>query len=219
MATRDQATRERILDKAAALFAERGYQHVTVREICDAARANVAAVNYHFGDKLALYRQVVDSAIATMKETSELTVAAGRGALPEEQLRAYVRVFLGRVTTSGPPSWIHKLMAHEMKEPSELFELVIREIVEPRLRYVASVVSALSGWAPEDARVMRIVAGLQGQCLIYGPLLRFAPASWKHVVRDIDAAADHITAFTIAGIRTMSSDGASDPAGSAATLA
>ena len=204
MAARDQATRDRILAKAAALFADRGYKHVTVREICDAARANVAAVNYHFGDKLGLYRSVVEAAIATMKHTSELTMDAGRGATPEDQLRTYVRVFLQRVTTSGRGSWIPKLMAHEMEDPSELFDLVIREVIEPRLRYIATIVSAISGWPADDARVMRTVASLQGQCLIYGrPLPRVAPVGWKEVARDIDAAADHIAAFTIGGIRGL----------------
>jgi len=40
--------RERILDEAEALFAERGYYAVTVREITQAARCNLASVNYHF---------------------------------------------------------------------------------------------------------------------------------------------------------------------------
>ena len=55
MRTRDRETRERVLRSAAQLFADRGFKKVTVREICRAARANVAAVNYHFGDKGGLF--------------------------------------------------------------------------------------------------------------------------------------------------------------------
>ena len=51
---RDAATRARLLAAAGRLFADRGFKKVTVREICRAARANVAAINYHFGDKLGL---------------------------------------------------------------------------------------------------------------------------------------------------------------------
>ena len=47
-------TRQRLIDAAATLFADRGFQNVTVREICKASTANVAAVNYHFGDKAGL---------------------------------------------------------------------------------------------------------------------------------------------------------------------
>ena len=76
MAAGDQATRRRILDHAAALFAERGFEKVTVREICRDARANVAAVNYHFGGKRSLYLAVVESAIAIMRETNELSISS-----------------------------------------------------------------------------------------------------------------------------------------------
>ena len=51
-------TRERILDQAEILFAQKGYQAVSVREITTAARCNLAAVNYHFGNKENLYLEV-----------------------------------------------------------------------------------------------------------------------------------------------------------------
>jgi len=54
----DQETRGRLLAAAARLFAERGFAKVTVRDICRRARANVAAVNYHFGSKDALFEAV-----------------------------------------------------------------------------------------------------------------------------------------------------------------
>ena len=50
----DRETRDRLLKSAERLFADRGFRNVTVREICRAAHANVAAVNYHFSDKLGL---------------------------------------------------------------------------------------------------------------------------------------------------------------------
>jgi TetR/AcrR family transcriptional regulator, regulator of cefoperazone and chloramphenicol sensitivity len=59
----DTETRERLLSTAERLFAERGFSKVTVREICRSARANVAAVNYHFSGKQGLYDEVVRTAI------------------------------------------------------------------------------------------------------------------------------------------------------------
>src|SRR5271167_3458241 len=59
-------TRRRLLNVGAELFAEHGFNHVTVREICQAAGANVAAVNYHFRDKLGLYKEVVETAAEAM---------------------------------------------------------------------------------------------------------------------------------------------------------
>jgi len=56
-------TRERILTAAARLFAERGFEGATLREITEAAQANLAAVNYHFGSKDELIRSVLEAAL------------------------------------------------------------------------------------------------------------------------------------------------------------
>ena len=75
--TVDRETRQRLLDAASRLFAERGFKDVTVRDICRAARANVAAVNYHFGDKRGLYVQLLQAATALMREATQEARRAG----------------------------------------------------------------------------------------------------------------------------------------------
>ena len=90
----DVRTRQRLLETASKLFSQRGFNNVTVREICAEARANVAAVNYHFGDKFGLYREVVRTAIDALRGTSAAAMEAGFGGSAEDKLRAYVRVFL-----------------------------------------------------------------------------------------------------------------------------
>ncbi|MGQ9671001.1 MAG: TetR family transcriptional regulator, partial [Desulfosoma sp.] len=49
------ATRARLLDAACDVFAEKGYRGARLADICRRAGANIAAVNYHFGDKASLY--------------------------------------------------------------------------------------------------------------------------------------------------------------------
>ncbi|HEY7487988.1 MAG TPA: TetR family transcriptional regulator [Streptosporangiaceae bacterium] len=53
------ATRQRLLDAARRLFAEHGYDHVTVRMIAAAAGANVALINRYFGSKSELFGEVL----------------------------------------------------------------------------------------------------------------------------------------------------------------
>ena len=88
-----------------------------MREICRAARANVAAVNYHFGDKLGLYREVLQVAIDAMRDTNDAARQAGEGQPPEEQLRRYIAIFLHRVLAPGHDT-VHKLIHREMNDPT-----------------------------------------------------------------------------------------------------
>src|SRR5258708_19580694 len=111
MRTRDRETRERVLRSAAQLFADRGFKKVTIREICRTARANVAAVNYHFGDKFGLYREVMRSAIDRLRATSEAPRQAGPGQSPEEQLRPHITILPNPLPPPGnqtvPPLVTH----------------------------------------------------------------------------------------------------------------
>ena len=58
MKEKNNTTKKRILKKAEALFAQKGYHAVSVREITTAAKCNMAAVNYHFNSKKNLYMEV-----------------------------------------------------------------------------------------------------------------------------------------------------------------
>ncbi|MFN7340208.1 MAG: TetR/AcrR family transcriptional regulator [Opitutia bacterium] len=55
---RQAATRERILSRAGALFARQGLDGLGIRQLAREAKVNIAAVNYHFGSKQALFREV-----------------------------------------------------------------------------------------------------------------------------------------------------------------
>jgi len=200
----DLRTRDRLLQVAAEMFADRGFKKVTIREICAAASANVAAVNYHFGDKDGLYRAVVQRAIQAMRETNDLSLEAGRGTPPEMQLRAYVEVFLSRLTGHDRLSWIHRLMSREMEGPSEVTRLVLREVLEPRMQHLSALVGEISGLAPDDPRVIRAVLSIQGQILLFGrPIVPRTPPVWARLLADSTGAADHITSFSIAAIRGL----------------
>lgn len=197
-------TRQRLVEAAARLFANNGFEHVTVREICKASNANVAAVNYHFGDKAGLYRAVVMLAIEQMLETNELSQRAGDGLSPEDQIRGFVRVFVGRLTGEGPTAWIHKLMARELDRPTDALEMVMKQVVLPRLEYLSGVVGAIMRLPPSDPRVTRCVGSLQSQCLMAA---RQIPASLEKsfgpALRDVETAVSHIAEFSIGGMRSI----------------
>jgi AcrR family transcriptional regulator len=197
-------TRQRLVEAAAKLFANKGFEHVTVREICKASSANVAAVNYHFGDKAGLYRAVVMLAIEQMLETNELTQRAGEGRSPEDQLREFIRVFVNRLSGEGPTAWIHRLMAREMERPTEVLDLVINQVVKPRVEYLSKIAGAYMNLPPADPRVLRCISSLQIECLMSA---RKPPAaiekSFGRAVGDLDAIVDHIAEFSLGGMRAI----------------
>jgi AcrR family transcriptional regulator len=197
-------TRQRLIDSAATLFAERGFENVTVREICKVSNANVAAINYHFGDKAGLYRAVITLAISSMLETNELSLRAGEGLSPEDQLRGFVRVFVTRLTGDGPTSWIHRLMAREFEHPTEALEQVMTQVARPRFEYLSGIAAAVTGLPVTDHRVMRCIASLQTQCMMAA---RQVPApiekTFGHVMRDVEGTIHHISEFSIGGMRAI----------------
>jgi AcrR family transcriptional regulator len=204
---RDGETRTRLLATATHLFAARGFKNVTVREICREAGANVAAVNYHFGDKLGLYREVLGTAIEIMRGTTVAARQAGDGKPPEEQLRAYVRVFLHRVVGGGRDSWIHQLMTQEMADPTPALDLVADQVIRPRLAYVAEIVAEMLGQPVDSERVRLSVLSIQSLChaAMKNPISRRLLPDLYDGSDQLDRLADHIAEFSIGGVRALGS--------------
>ncbi len=210
MSTLDAETRQRLLEAAARLFADRGFGRVTVREICHAAHANVASVNYHFGDKLGLYREVLQTAIEAMRATTDAARRAGDGRPPEEKLRRFVEVFLRRIVADDSVTWIHRLMSREVLDPTPALDAVVEQGLQPRLRYLADIVAEMMGCAPDDERVVRCTASINAQWLPYiHPLRAKLSAALKRGMafelrlENVEDVAAHIAEFSIAGVRAV----------------
>lgn len=201
----DRETRARLLHAAARLFAERGYARVTVRDICKKARANVAAVNYHFGGKDGLYRAVMRQAMETMQATTAAASDAGKDLPAAERIRAYVSVFADRLLGVHHETWIHQLMLREMSDPTPALALVAEEVLKPRMVYLTGAIAELLHSAPDDPRVLR--CALSVTCQFNSMLWTRAVAKLLDaeagVPGSIDEIADHIARFSLAGIKAM----------------
>jgi AcrR family transcriptional regulator len=200
----DRETRERLLEIGARLFAERGFSKVTVRDICTQARANVAAVNYHFGGKAGLYEDILRRAIAVMQGTTEAARQAGERCGPEKQLEAYVTIFLERVVAARE-SWIHQLMMRELSDPTPALDLVVQQVIRPRLAYLSGVIATLIGCREDDPRVGRCLLSLNSQflALLDNPIADRLRPEAQLTVDGIAEMARHITCFSLAGIRAI----------------
>jgi AcrR family transcriptional regulator len=200
------ATRERLLNTAIRLFSQRGFEHVAVRDICREAGANLAAVNYHFGDKLGRDMAVVDVAVAIALEVNALTMLPGSTHSAEDRFRHYVNVYVGQLmNVDARTSWCHELIQHEQVDPTPAASVFFEKAIRPRISYLSGVIADLLGCGADDPRVSRSVAGVQAQCLFYRPdAFRTAVlGEWPIRATSAPAIAGHIIAFSLAGIRAI----------------
>jgi AcrR family transcriptional regulator len=202
-------TRQRLLEAAGEVFAERGFRKTTIREICRRAQANLAAVNYHFGDKEGLYTAVIKYAYACALEKYPLAQSQSEDLPAAERLHAFIRYLLLSVFDQGPPAWLGKLMAREMIEPTRALDDLVESIIYPMGQKLGAIVRELLGGQVQDDLVHRCQMSIIGQCLHYRnarPVIQRLFPEHQYSPEDIAAMADHITRFSLAALRGLAKD-------------
>ena len=206
-ASQDLRTRERVLEAATRQFAESGFKRVTVRAICHEAKANVAAVNYHFRDKLGLYNEVLGQGVALMRALTEEARRATEGLPPAEQLRTYIRVVTERMYASvnGSDSWLSQLFNREMTDPTPMASTLVDEGVRPRLELLSEIVKRLLDRPDDHAAVMLCVTSIHAQIIMFRPSPLAEQVRARLGLPKLSPAeiADHIYAFSLAGIKAV----------------
>jgi AcrR family transcriptional regulator len=205
---RSVETRRRLLDAAGEVFAERGFRAATIQEICKRARANIAAVHYHFGDKERLYTAAIDYADrvsgepAAMQKEEKPDTATGT---PETRLRRHIASFLSRLLDRGRPAWHAKLMAREMIDPTAELDRLVRDKMRANHEALAGIVRELLGGKASREAVRMVVLSIVAQCVFYrhsAPVIaRLYPDLVTH--RDVDLIAEHIARFSLDAIRAQ----------------
>ena len=201
-------TRQALLEAAGAVFAEHGYRDTTVRDICQRAGANVAAVNYHFGDKEHLYLEVLRHSQGKAARKFPMDLGLDAQARPEARLGAFVRSFLFRIFDSGPTAWMGKLMSMEMINPSRALDTLVEERIRPMANQLREIVLEILG--PKASLEAARLCGFSivSQCLFYvhcrSVVLRLFPEQ-KFEPGDIEHLAEHITHFSLAALKDFNS--------------
>jgi TetR/AcrR family transcriptional regulator, regulator of cefoperazone and chloramphenicol sensitivity len=200
----ERDTRERLIEAAGRLFADYGFKKVTVRDIVAAAHANIAAVNYHFGDKLGLYREVVEAAIAAQETTTRESREAGEGLPADERLRSFIRIFVGRAM-KHPQSWVRGIIFREMADPTPALDQLVERGIRPRLEYLGTIVAELLECPVTDPRVLPCAGSVQSQLMmtLTNPIAGKLKPGPPPGPAEIDHMVEHITRFSLGGISAM----------------
>ena len=153
-----QETRRKLLNAACSVFAEKGYRGTKVADICSRAGANVASVNYYFGDKASLYKEAWQYALEDLGET---VFSASPDGSAKDHLREYIKALIQGFTEKG--------------RFGRFSRLYLREMVRNRL-YIAAAAAVM----------LEMNIGFDNIIRIYmGGAKKYAPHNWKKV-RPVD---------------------------------
>jgi len=209
----DEGTKRRLIEAAGEVFAQKGYRAATVRAICQRAGASVSAINYHFKDKDALYEAVFEYGHRIAMEKYPHDMYLKPGATPEERLRAFIRSALLSHLGFGFPAWHDRLVSHEMSNPTWMFDIIkerfirpINELLEMIVREIMQTVNP--DHAIDDDLVQISAINIIGACIFQHHarqhMMNFQTANPEPA--EIEAIAEHVYQFTLAGIRSLASD-------------
>jgi AcrR family transcriptional regulator len=195
--------RTRLLQAAGPIFAEKGFQAATVREICDRAGVNVAAINYYFGDKERLYIEAVKEARRIKADPAPFPAWAADVA-PEIKLRQFIQTLLRRMLSHDAAPWPTRLMMREILDPTSACKELAQEYFRPEFEMLLKILSEMLPPGTPEHRRRQIGFSVVGQCAFYrlaggvvAALVDEQELSKRYQVEELSR---HITQFTLAAL-------------------
>lgn len=198
-------TRQRLIDVAAEIFASKGFSGASVREICDRASANPASINYHFKSKFEFYKTVLISSfdrLGSARPMPQLKDASS----PEQAFRDWIRWYMYRVLSDSNASIVSRLIAAELRDPTEAFDLLVQKSMRPLYEVLQQMICALLNLGPDSKVVQRATLSVIGQCLIYvfaAPMINKLHGHLEATDEEIDSIAEQISEFALAGLKSL----------------
>lgn len=202
-------TRTSLLAAASEIFAERGFRDATIAVISKRAGTNVAAVNYHFGDKETLYREAWRQSFRDSISAHPPDGGVDPKAPPKQRLAGLVAALLRRITDKNNREF--HIVNKELANPTGLLEEVMKEEMLPLRRRIIALMREVLGRRSSETQVRFCAISILSQCVIpafinMAERLGTSPEgeSWK--VEDIDGYAEHVITFSLAGMAAIGRD-------------
>ena len=200
-----EPARARILQVAAGLFADDGYKATSVRKICEAARVNVAMVNYYFHSKEELHLAAFDYARELARASAaEVAAASAQAQLPpEQQLRLAIEALVFDMLRAGHASLFSRLVARELIEPTAAIHKLAERNVRPQHALFTGLLRGVVGPAVPAPVVQKCVFSVIGQVVFYARSRIVHELVVPEITYDeagIASIAQHIAAFSLAAL-------------------
>ncbi len=195
-------TKQRLIDAAGEMFAEKGFEAASIRDISQRAEANLAAVNYHFGDKRQLYVAAVRHAQCCRQE--DVPFPEWPAEMPAvDRLRAFIETMFARMLAGERPRWHLEIMLRELARPTEACAAVVEDYIRPMADTLREILRDLLPDDMSEEQRWMIGFSVVGQVLFYyvhQPIIRLLIGHAGVQPMPLDQLADHVTRFTLAAI-------------------
>jgi AcrR family transcriptional regulator len=193
-------TPRKLLAAASEIFAQKGYRDATIAEICERAGANVAAVNYHFGDKETLYKEAWRHSFSESLKAHPPNGGVSDNAPPEERLRGEIVALLNRIADEGNREFL--IVQKELVNPTGLLNEVMQKNLRPLQERMESIIRELLGPLASDMQVRFCAISIVSQCI--NPIVAIKGGKdGPPGVDDIEAYSNHVVKFSLSGIRAI----------------
>jgi AcrR family transcriptional regulator len=206
-------TQQRLLEAAGQIFAEKGFRAATIREICQKAGANVAAVNYYFRDKERLYDAVLHNAFQCRMDQLPLPVWLP-GTPPEQKLREFLRTVLTRMLEVHSLPWQMQLLVRELSQPSEVGTGLVRDFIRPIYEQLWAILREILPADVSEEQLHMVGFSIIGQCFYFRvgrQVIGLVVGEDESKVYDTERLADHIACFSLAALAALARPGAARP--------
>jgi AcrR family transcriptional regulator len=203
-------TKTQLLEAAGQVFAEKGFDRATGKEICQRAGANAAAINYYFGGMEGLYVAVLEEANSRLVPLSKLASTVAGKTDAKAKLKAIIELGVDRLTGPVSSSWVFGVIGREFLAPSPALDALREQQAIPKGRILISIVAELMG-LPDDhpavargclilmAPFMMLMIGDRRMLAQVFPGLDLSPTS-------AGALSRHLLAFALAGLEAVAHD-------------
>ncbi|WFS63306.1 CerR family C-terminal domain-containing protein [Pseudodesulfovibrio thermohalotolerans] len=146
--TQGEETRATLIYTGARLFAQNGYNGVSMRTLAAEAGVNLATVSYHFGGKAGLYEAIIREIFKVRDQiypptpTVEARLAEA-GDSPEEKAAVadwFMDTLINGLLTRTEYAWGTVIISRELVHPSELYPKMEELFFRPNLESLCTLV-------------------------------------------------------------------------------
>ncbi|HVB90395.1 MAG TPA: CerR family C-terminal domain-containing protein [Beijerinckiaceae bacterium] len=201
-----EQTKRALIESAASVFAESGFEGASVREITSRAKANQAAVTYHFGGKEALYREVLAWALGVLHEAMSSEDVQDRQEDREAAVRRFVRRQLAPLLSRERLALPLRIFSWESVTPTPVYLEFFSNRTVPMLRQAEAIVRlyARADASAEQVAVAAIWLTQQTSSFIrHADLLALPPLSLKIDRAYVERLADQLGRMADGGLAAL----------------